>query len=82
MAAFLLKGNLLDWKKKINLIKLLRNHSQWFDVKWLIIEKPIDLDFFTVVVMGTRGRNVYNANVVILFTVQNDQYTYMYLHNF
>ena len=29
-------------------------------------------DFFTVVLIGTRGHNVYNTNIAILFSSQND----------
>ena len=37
-----------------------------------ILEK-VTQDFFTVVAIGTRGGDVYNANVAILFAIQNDQ---------
>ena len=49
------------------------SRSEWFDVKWCIAEKPNNLDVFTVVLIGTRGCNVYSTTIAISFTIQNDQ---------
>ena len=35
--------------------------SEWFDVKWFIVEKLTDSDFFTAVMTGTRGHKVYKV---------------------
>ena len=42
-------------------------------VVWCELLHCRDPDFFTVVVIGTRGRHVCNANIAILFTIQNYQ---------
>ena len=51
---------------KIQSLGCKESHSEWFGVKGFIVEKLKDSDFFTVVVIGTRGPTFY-ANVVILF---------------
>ena len=39
-------------------------------MKWLIVKKLTHSDFFTVVVIGTRGHIVYNTYIAILSTIQ------------
>ena len=46
--------------------------SEWFGVKWLIVEKLTDSDFFIVDVTGTSGHHIYNTDIVILFTINVD----------
>ena len=40
-------------------------------MKWFVVKKLTDWDFFTVVVIGTGGRRVYNTNITISFIFQN-----------
>ena len=58
----------LFYSSKLKTLDL--SHSEWFGVKWFTVEKLTDSDFFTVEVMGTRRHNVYDTNIVILFTIR------------
>ena len=49
----------------IQWLRCKQNHSEWFDVKWLMLEKLTGLDFFTLVATMSTTQ--------ILFAIQNDQ---------
>ena len=46
-------------------------------MKSFIVEKLNVSDFFTVVVIGTRGHDDHKANIATLFTKRNDQLAFI-----
>ena len=48
-------------------------YSEWFDEKCFSVQRLTDCVFITVVMIETRGCDVYNRNMAILFTIQNHE---------
>ena len=50
-----------------------QSNSEWFAVKWFVVKKRTNQDFFIVVLMGTKGHDFDTAyKVISLYSIQND----------
>ena len=51
-----------------SVMKQNKGHLEWFDVK-VVLENDTKSDFFTMLLMGTKGHDVYNVSEFLYVTL-------------